>query len=63
MARQPTLVRVIKSEVVSQEFRVRVELIDINECSERYPGVKSQLSESDKEICIKPGREEKNREE
>ena len=50
MARQPTLVRVIKSEVVNQEFRVRVELIDINECSERYPGVKSQPSEAEKEI-------------
>ena len=49
MARQPRLVWVIKSEVVSQEFRVRVELIDINECSERYPGFKSQPSEAEKE--------------
>ena len=49
MARQPTLVRAIKTEVGSQEFRVRVELIEINECSERYPDVKSQTSESEKE--------------
>ena len=46
MARQPTLVRAIKTEVVSQEFRVRVERIEINECSERYPGVKSKTSKS-----------------
>ena len=32
-----------------QEFRVRVELIEISECSGRYPDVKSKTSESEKE--------------
>ena len=49
MARQPTLVRAIKPEMVRQEFRVRIELIEISECSGRYPDVKSKTSESEKE--------------
>ena len=38
MARQPALVRAIKTEMADQDFRVRVEWIEINEFLERYPG-------------------------
>ena len=48
MARQPALVRAVKTEMVSQECRFRVELIEISEFLERYPGPKT-------------GREEKTR--
>ena len=48
MARQPAPVRAIKTEVASQDFRVRVELIVISEFSERDPGVKSKTSKSTK---------------
>ena len=37
MARQPALVRAIKTEMVSSDFRVRVEWIEIDEFLERYP--------------------------
>ena len=49
MARQPALVRAIKTEMASQEFRVRVELIEIHEFLERYPDVTSKTSKSTKE--------------
>ena len=49
MARQPALVRAVKTEMVSQECRVRVELIEISEFLERYPGVKSKTSKPTKE--------------
>ena len=38
MARQPALVRAIKTGIANQEFRVRVELIEIREFLERYLG-------------------------
>ena len=37
MARQPALVRAIKTEMASQEFRVRVEFNKSSEFLERYP--------------------------
>ena len=40
MARQPAPAGAIKTEMASKEFRARVELIVISECSERYPGAK-----------------------
>ena len=49
MARQPALVRAIKTEMASQEFRVRVEFIEISEFLERYPDIKSNTSTSTKE--------------
>ena len=49
MARQPALVGAIKTEMVSQKGRVRVELIEISEFLERYPGVKSKTLKSTKE--------------
>ena len=49
MASQPTLVRAIKTEMASQEFSVCVELIEISECSERYPDVKLKTSGSEQE--------------
>ena len=49
MARQPALVRAIKTEMASQEFRVRVELIEIGEFAERYPDVKSKTPKYTKE--------------
>ena len=49
MARQPTLVGAINTEMVSQESRVRVELIEISEFLERYPGAKSKTSKPTKE--------------
>ena len=49
MAGQPALVGAIKTETVSQEFRVRVELIEISEFLERYPGAKSKTSKPTEE--------------
>jgi len=40
MARQPAHVRVIKTEMASQEFRVRVELRAIPEFSKRDPNIR-----------------------
>ena len=54
MARQPALVMAIKTEMASQEFRVRVELIEIHEFSERYRDIRSKTS---KMINPKAGRE------
>ena len=45
--RQSVPVRVIKTEMASQEFRVRVELIEIHKVSERYPHIGSKTSMSD----------------
>ena len=53
MARQPALVKAIKTEMASQDFRVRVEWIEINEFLERYPEAKSKNSKSTKEN-VKP---------
>ena len=55
VARQPVLVRVIKTEMASQEFRVRVELIEIHEVSERYPHIGSKTSKSTKEMIFFSG--------
>ena len=49
VARQPILVGVIKTEMASQEFGVRVELIETHEVSERYPHIRSNTSKSTKE--------------
>ena len=49
MARQPVLVRVIKTKMASQEFKVRVELIETHEVSETYPHIRSKTSKSTKE--------------
>ena len=49
MARQPALVRAIKTEMASQEFRVRVEFNEISEFLERYPDIKSKTTKSTKE--------------
>ena len=49
MARQAALVRAIKTEMANQEFRVRVELIEVHEFSERYPDIRSKTSKSTKE--------------
>ena len=49
MARQPVLVRVIKTEMASQEFKARVELIETHEVSETYPHIRSKTSKSTKE--------------
>ena len=38
MARQPARVRAIETEMANQEFRARVELIEIREFLERYLG-------------------------
>ena len=38
-----------KTEMASQEFRVRFKFIEINEFSERYPTTKSKTSKSTKE--------------
>ena len=54
MARQPALVRAIKTEMASQEFRVRVEFNESSEFLERYPDIKSKRTKSPK-----TGREEK----
>ena len=47
VTRQPVPVGVIKTEMASQEFRVRVELIEIHKVSERYPHIGSKTSMSD----------------
>ena len=57
MARQPALVRAIKTEMASQEFRVRVELIEIHEFLERYPDVTSKTSKSTKPKYGKGGKD------
>ena len=44
-ATQPVPARAIKIEMASQEFGVRVDLMEIIECSARHPGGKSQPSE------------------
>ena len=49
MARQPGLVRAIKSEMASQEFRVRVEFDKSSEFLERYPDMKSKTTRSTRE--------------
>ena len=49
MARQPALVGAVKTEMINQECRVRVELVEISEFLERYPGVKSKTSKPTKE--------------
>ena len=49
VAGQPVLVRVIKTEMASQKFGVRVELIETHEVSERYPHIRSNTSKSRKE--------------
>ena len=49
VARQPALVRASKPEMASQEFKVRVELMEIHEVSERYPHIRSKTSKSTKE--------------
>ena len=49
MARQPALVRAIKTEMASQEFRVRVEFNESSEFLERYPDIKSKTTKSTKE--------------
>ena len=49
MARQPALVRAIKTEMASKEFRVRVEFNEISEFLERYPDIKSKTTKSTKE--------------
>ena len=49
MARQPALVRAIKTEMASPEFRVRVELMEIHGFLERYPDITSKASKSTKE--------------
>ena len=49
MARQPVVVRAGKTKMVSQECRARVELIEISEFLERYPGVQSRTSKPTKE--------------
>ena len=62
MARQPALVRAVKTEMVSQEGRVRVELIEISEFLGRYPGVKSRLQSRQRRMeSPKAGREEKTK--
>ena len=49
MARQPALVRAIKTEMADPKCIVRVELIEIHEFSERYPDIRSKTSKSTKE--------------
>mmetsp|Transcript_28674 Transcript_28674/g.66468 ORF Transcript_28674/g.66468 Transcript_28674/m.66468 type:complete len:431 (-) Transcript_28674:100-1392(-) len=49
MARQPALVRAIKTEMANQDFRVRVEWIEIDEFLERYPDARSKAPKSAKE--------------
>ena len=43
------LVRVMKTEMASQEFGVRVDLIETHEVSERYPHIRPNTSKSTKE--------------
>ena len=62
MVRQPALARAIKTEMASQEFRVRGEFIEISGFSERHQGTKSKTSKSTEENRKpKTGREEKTR--
>ena len=65
MVRQPALVGAVKTEMVSQECRVRVELIEISEFLERYPGLKSKTSkpaeENGKPKDGKAGKDKKDR--
>ena len=49
MAGQPALVRAIKTEMASQEFRVRVEFNESSGFLERYQDTKSKTSKSTKE--------------
>ena len=49
MVRQPALARAIKTEMASQEFRVRGEFIEISGFLERYQDTKSKTSKSTKE--------------
>ena len=49
MARPPALARAIKTEMASQEFRVRGEFIEISGFLERYQDTKSKTSKSTKE--------------
>ena len=50
-------VRAIKTEMASQAFRVRVELIEIHEFLERYPDVTSKTSKSTKPKYGKGGKD------
>ena len=49
MVRQPALARAIRTEMASQEFRVRGEFIEISGFSERHRGTKSKTAKSTKE--------------
>ena len=49
MVRQPALARAIKTEMASQEFRVRGEFIEISGFLERHQDTKSKTSKSTKE--------------
>ena len=49
MVRQPALARAIKTEMASQEFRVRGEFIEISGFLERYQDTKSKTSKSTEE--------------
>ena len=49
MVRQPALARAIKTEMASQEFRVRGEFIEISGFSERHRDTKSTTAKSSKE--------------
>ena len=49
MARQPALVRAIKTEMVDLKCIVRVELMEIHEFSEKHPDIRSKTSKSTKE--------------
>ena len=49
MARQPALERAIKTEMASQELRVRVEFNKSSEFLERYPDMKSKTTRSTRE--------------
>ena len=58
----PALVGAVKTEMVSQECRVRVELIEISEFLERYPGSSQRLQSQQRRMeSPKTGREEKTR--
>ena len=62
MARQPALVRASRTEMARQEFRVRIELMEIHEVSERYPHIRSTTSKSTRRVMTpRAGREEKTR--
>ena len=62
MVRQPALARAIKTEMASQEFRVRGEFIEISGFSERHQDTKSKIqSQQRRTESPKTGREEKTR--